>query len=75
MGIRIFLERVMQALGAYGAGSMAAALLLPRVLDRASDRTLMLPAAFTLTGVLAALSFGTTLAPGAWSWPASCSAP
>ncbi|WP_438290883.1 MFS transporter [Streptomyces sp. HUAS TT7] len=62
------------ALGAYGAGSMTAALLLPRVLDRASERALMLPAAFTLAGVLAALSLGTAPAPGAWSWPALLSA-
>ncbi|MER8069818.1 MFS transporter [Streptomyces sp. NPDC094034] len=58
------------ALGAFGGGSMAAALLLPRLLDRAGDRALMLPAAFVLPGVLAALSLGTAVAPGRWAWPA-----
>ncbi|MFE4534479.1 MFS transporter [Streptomyces scopuliridis] len=58
------------ALGAFGGGSMAAALLLPRLLDRARDRTVMLPAAFVLPGVLAALALGTAVAPGRWAWPA-----
>ncbi|MFC8507764.1 MFS transporter [Streptomyces sp. NPDC057411] len=60
------------ALGAYGAGSMLVALLLPRVLGRVGDRALMLPAAFALTGVLGL--FATALAAGparsAWAWPA-----
>ncbi|MFE3323419.1 MFS transporter [Streptomyces sp. NPDC059176] len=58
------------ALGAYGGGSMAAALLLPRFLDRVGDRALMLPGAFVMTGVLAALSVCLALPPGRWSWPA-----
>lgn len=58
------------ALGAYGAGSMLAALLLPRALDRVGDRTVMLPAAFALSCVLAAVSLGTAVAPGPWTWPA-----
>ncbi|MGW2509144.1 MFS transporter [Streptomyces scopuliridis] len=58
------------ALGAFGGGSMAAALLLPRLLDRAGDRTVMLPAAFVLPGVLAGVSLGTAVAPGRWAWPA-----
>ncbi|MFE4057845.1 MFS transporter [Streptomyces sp. NPDC059096] len=58
------------ALGAYGAGSMAAAFVLPRLLDRTRDRALMLPAAFATAGVLAALVLGTALSPGRWSWPA-----
>ncbi|RYJ23172.1 putative NreB protein [Streptomyces sp. L-9-10] len=58
------------ALGAFGGGSMAAALLLPRLLDRTGDRTVMLPAAFVLPGVLAAVSLGTAVAPGRWAWPA-----
>ncbi|WMX46955.1 MFS transporter [Streptomyces roseicoloratus] len=53
------------ALGAYGAGSLTVALLLPRVLDRVGDRTLMLPAAFVTTAVLGALAAGTAAAPGA----------
>ena len=73
------------ALGAYGAGSMATALLLPRVLDRPSlpdsgrrpgdlrgparERALMLTAAFVLAGALGLLALGLALAPGSWSWP------
>ena len=40
------------ALGAFGGGSMLAALLLPRVLDRLHDRGVMLPAAGWLGAVL-----------------------
>jgi H+ antiporter protein len=40
------------ALGCFGGGSMVAALLLPRVLDRISDRAVMLPAAALLGVVL-----------------------
>ncbi|CAM5550479.1 MFS transporter [Streptomyces tanashiensis] len=58
------------ALGAYGAGSMAAALLLPRVLSRAEDRAVMVRAALVLPAALALLALGLTAAPGAWSWPA-----
>ncbi|WP_225804962.1 MFS transporter [Streptomyces sp. NK15101] len=58
------------ALGAYGAGSMAVALLLPRVLDRADDRAVMVRAAFVLPGALVLLALGLTAAPGPWSWPA-----
>ncbi|RSS59732.1 MFS transporter [Streptomyces sp. WAC01280] len=73
------------ALGAYGAGSMAAALLLPRALDRPSlpgpgrrpgdlrgparERALMLTAAFVLAGALGLLALGLVPAPGSWSWP------
>ncbi|MFE2234338.1 MFS transporter [Streptomyces sp. NPDC059442] len=52
------------ALGAYGAGSMAAALLLPPLLDRRGERGPMLAAAFATAAVLAVPA--TT---GAWSWP------
>ncbi|MBT2442582.1 MFS transporter [Streptomyces sp. ISL-36] len=58
------------AFGAYGAGSMAVALSLPRILDRAGDRASMLPAAFLATGVLALLLVGLEAGPGPWSWPA-----
>lgn len=44
------------ALAAYGGGSMLAALLLPRLLDRVSDRTVMLAAALTLSLGLAVLA-------------------
>ncbi|WP_329287521.1 MFS transporter [Streptomyces sp. NBC_00691] len=57
------------ALGAYGAGSMAVALLLPRVLDRGGDRAVMVRAAFVLPGALGLLALGLALPPGAWSWP------
>ncbi|NGO75582.1 MFS transporter [Streptomyces sp. YC504] len=58
------------ALGAYGGGSMSVALVLPRVLERRSDRAVMLggvlllPVAFLVAGVI-------TAAPdGSWRWPA-----
>ncbi|GII96777.1 MFS transporter [Sinosporangium siamense] len=55
------------ALGAFGAGSMAVALLLPRVLTRVGDRTVMLSGAYTLVGGL--LTVTATLAAGVFSWP------
>ncbi|MEE1788502.1 MFS transporter [Streptomyces sp. SP17BM10] len=58
------------ALGAYGAGSMLAALLLPRLLARTGDRRVMLPAAFALPVVLAAVTAITAAGPGAWAWAA-----
>ncbi|NXY99648.1 MFS transporter, partial [Streptomyces sp. BR123] len=58
------------ALGAYGAGSMAVALLLPRVLDRAPDRTVMLRGALGLTAVFAAAGALTAAGSGGWRWPA-----
>lgn len=57
------------ALGAYGAGSMGVALLLPRLLDRLDDRRLMLTGAFALPGVLGPLALVLAAPPGAWSWP------
>ncbi|WP_329620544.1 MFS transporter [Streptomyces sp. NBC_01255] len=65
------------ALGAYGAGSMAVALLLPRALDRrpagrpapGGERALMLRAAFVLAGALGLFAFGLALPPGDWAWP------
>ncbi|MEU9253087.1 MFS transporter [Streptomyces sp. NPDC048270] len=56
------------ALGAYGAGSVLTALLLPRLLLRRTDRAVMLPAAFALPAVLAAVAALTAAAPGGWSW-------
>ena len=63
------------AMGCFGAGSMAAALLLPRLLDRTGDRQVMLPAALGLGGLTVALSavLGAGLAgdaPADWLWPA-----
>ncbi|MEU6313568.1 MFS transporter [Streptomyces sp. NPDC047014] len=58
------------ALGAYGAGSMAVALALPRVLARVSDRTVMLRGAAALSLVFGALGVLTSSAGGGWRWPA-----
>ena len=54
------------ALGCFGGGSMAAALLLPRVLDRMSDRAVMLPAAALLGVVL--LAFAAATWTGSINW-------
>ncbi|MEV6520710.1 MFS transporter [Longispora sp. NPDC051575] len=56
------------ALGVSGAGSIAAALLLPRVLTRVPDRTVMLGASAVLASVLAAAATLTAVFPGHW-WP------
>lgn len=45
-------RQVAWALAAFGAGSMLVALLLPRLLDRVSDRKVMLGAAITMVGTL-----------------------
>ncbi|MET8830438.1 MFS transporter [Streptomyces sp. NPDC004610] len=58
------------ALGAYGAGSMIVALILPRVLDRVPDRTVMLRGALLLGLVFAALTVVTSATSGGWRWPA-----
>ncbi|WP_327424896.1 MFS transporter [Streptomyces sp. NBC_01230] len=58
------------ALGAYGGGSMIVALLVPRLLDRMADRTVMLRGAMVLTLVFAALGTITVAGNGAWRWPA-----
>ncbi|MHA6347663.1 MFS transporter [Roseivivax sp. CAU 1761] len=54
-------------LGAFGTGSMLAALALPRLLDRVPDRPVMLAGASALTATLALLA-GAILAVGL-SWP------
>src|SRR5215207_8176971 len=46
-------------LACFGGGSMVAALLLPKVLDKLPDRAVMLPAAFLLGTVLLAFSAAT----------------
>ncbi|MFJ2558859.1 MULTISPECIES: MFS transporter [unclassified Streptomyces] len=56
------------ALGAYGAGSVLTALLLPRLLRRFRDRAVMLPAAFALPVILAAVAALGAVAPGAGAW-------
>lgn len=55
------------ALGLFGGGSMIAALTLPRLLDRVSDRAVMIPAAALLGGVL--LSVAAMTRGGTIGWP------
>ncbi|WP_441247884.1 MFS transporter [Kitasatospora sp. McL0602] len=57
------------ALGAYGAGSIAVALLLPRLSDRRPDRTIMIPAGFAVAPLFAALGVVTVAGPAGWRWP------
>ncbi|PWE32682.1 MFS transporter [Maritimibacter sp. 55A14] len=54
------------ALGAHGAGSMLAALALPRLLERLADRAVMLAGGTLAAGAMAAAGLGVTLA----GWPA-----
>ncbi|MGW6588539.1 MFS transporter [Streptomyces globisporus] len=56
------------ALAAYGAGSIGAALFLPGLLRHVTDRAVMLPAAFALPVVLAAVAALTARAPSTGSW-------
>lgn len=49
-------RQVAWALAAFGAGSMAVALILPKLLDRLSDRRIMLTAALAMALVLAGLT-------------------
>lgn len=57
------------ALAIFGLGSMVAALSLPRLLERAADRLVMLSAAGILAAGLAALAAAMVAFPG-WRWPA-----
>ncbi|MGW3095433.1 MFS transporter [Streptomyces sp. NPDC001102] len=57
------------ALGAYGAGSMAVALVLPRVLEKVSERAVMLRGALLLGVVFAGLGAITAAGGGSWRWP------
>ncbi|WP_170328543.1 MFS transporter [Ruegeria arenilitoris] len=52
---------------AFGAGSMAAALLLPRVLDRVADRPVMMAGAWIM--VVALLGIAVTILTVGLSWP------
>ncbi|SDK49052.1 MFS transporter [Streptomyces indicus] len=58
------------ALGAYGAGSMLVALLLPRLLDRLADRTVMLAGGLLLTPVFVGLAVISGPGGGSWRWAA-----
>jgi MFS family permease len=50
-------------LAAFGGGSITAALTLPRLLDRVSDRSVMLVAASAMTALLAAMAVATVVVP------------
>lgn len=58
------------ALAAYGGGSMLAALLLPKLLDRLGDRPVMLIAAAAMTLLLAAMAVivSATSSRQLWAW-------
>lgn len=60
-------DDVAVALACFGGGSMAAALMLPRLLDRLPDRAVMLPAAALLGVVLLAFAAGTWSGPIGWT--------
>ncbi|MBA4762999.1 MFS transporter [Sphingomonas sp.] len=67
-GLGLDQSDVAVTLAAFGGGSMFAALLLPRLLDRIADRPVMLSAAAAMTILLGALAFGWQwrTAPGFW---------
>ncbi|WP_188237026.1 MFS transporter [Sphingopyxis sp. LK2115] len=56
-------------LAAFGGGSMIAALLLPRLLDRIADRRIMITAAFVMTAVLGVLAIAWSIADAGQRWP------
>ncbi|MGQ3081284.1 MAG: MFS transporter [Allorhizobium sp.] len=56
-------------LAAFGGGSMIAALLLPRLLDRIADRSIMITAALFMTMVLAILAIAWSLTDETSHWP------
>ncbi|MFE0461165.1 MFS transporter [Kitasatospora sp. NPDC058965] len=58
------------ALGAYGAGSMTAALLLPRLLDRVAERVVLLGAGTGLCLLFVPLAAVTLAGTGGWRPPA-----
>lgn len=60
-------HEVALTLAAYGAGSMLAAFILPRILDRMSDRKVMIYAASLLSVILGSMAAAMTA--GIASWP------
>ena len=54
--LRLGESALAMAMFAFGAGSMVAALVLPRVLDRVADRPVMIAGAWTMVASLAALA-------------------
>lgn len=68
-GMGLSQRDVALTLAAFGGGSITAALTLPRILDRISDRTVMLIAACVLTVALAVMAAVTVMmVPGATYW-------
>ena len=68
-GLGLSQRDVALTLAAFGGGSIAAALTLPRILDRVADRTVMLVATATMTLALGAMALVTATmgkAPGYW---------
>ncbi|MFI5761443.1 MFS transporter [Streptomyces sp. NPDC051563] len=63
-------ESVALALGAYGAGSMSVALVLPRILDNRPERRVMLTGALLLPAGFGALGVITAAHGGDWRRPA-----
>lgn len=66
-GLSLGQSEVAMTLAAFGAGSMISALLLPKLLDRVADRTVMVFAAGVMTLLLAALAIAWQ-AGGAGMW-------
>lgn len=62
-------REVAWALSAFGLGSMTIALLLPKLLDRLSDRRIMLTAALAMTVALIAAAVLWHLRTGVLGWP------
>ncbi|WP_416877461.1 MFS transporter [Litorimonas sp.] len=56
-------------IGAFGAGSMSVALLLPKLLSKLNDRLVMISGAAILTVMLSGLTLVTYFLPGGLSWP------
>lgn len=56
-------------LAAYGGGSILAALILPRILDKVPDRTIMIGAAAALCAGLALMAFLQSTVPATEFWP------
>lgn len=65
-GLGLSERAVAVALGAFGGGSMLAALALPRVLERTGDRSVMMAGAGAVAGALLALAATTAVAGPGW---------
>ncbi len=57
------------ALASFGGGSMVAAIVLPRLLDRIGDRPVMIPAAAVMSVLLLVFAFVTRGGPASMLWP------